>query len=770
MNKILVLYPNVKERAYKIAGEEFVKYFSAMTDYTPTMATEDDGVSDLVVIGSSAVNKFYAEHRLGGKLPKLAIRATTDDFAVKTCTYENRNVLLLQGGLGRSTLYAVYAYFNHSGCAWFWDGDVVPKKSMDELWGKDIDILEKSRFQYRGLRYFAHRGCKRFQAEMWGFEDWKKEIDYLVKRKLNLFMLRIGQDDLFQKAFPDAVPYPTEDTMDKLCEQDEFIKGGFFDRRLFWPLKYRGELRKKVLAYAFDRGLIHPEDCGTMTHWYSLTPIDFIENKKPTFFSDDSDYHTTGSVWDIREQSNFENYMALTTTHISEYGKAEVFHTIGFAERLYSDDREKNLEMKKYMYDRYLQRLKEEYPTCPVFIASWDLWRTYKGDEVERLVSTLDKNQCIILDYTSDSLHTNNFTNWNIIGKFPYTFGIFHGYACDNDCLGYYSVTEERMTIAKNDSQCKGMIFWPELSHSDTLMQEFFVENAWAEEVVSVDKVIEKMCANRYEEYAEDMCKVWKLALPVISLAHWSMRPEPNGNPEYYYLDLKDRFIPWVLKGESEKTFLDGMDMEKAKNATASAKECFVLLNKLSNSIDKNEFMRRDIVDIARTLVGRYVNILLTLQGIAIVEYRKTGTNKEKIVLYMQEAQKGLELLKQVLSTHEDFSLYHTLTELNRTEKVYEGFEETLKNNTINWYCRTSIYESVKEVYIPELAYMNEMLLDCMDKGEYKESRLEEFKTKSNEIVNAYIAKPFTEIHKDGKSDLKQIIKKCKNFFETLDV
>jgi hypothetical protein len=65
-----------------------------------------------------------------------------------------------------------------------------------------IDISESPRFDYRGLRYFAHRSLHRFHAEHWSFEDWKREIDWCMKKRLNLMMLRIGQDDLFQKAFP----------------------------------------------------------------------------------------------------------------------------------------------------------------------------------------------------------------------------------------------------------------------------------------------------------------------------------------------------------------------------------------------------------------------------------------------------------------------------------------------------------------------------------------------------------------------------------------
>jgi len=109
----------------------------------------------------------------------------------------------------------------------------------------DIDVVESPRFEYRGLRYFAHRGLKRFQAEHWSYEDWKREIDWMVKKRLNFFMLRIGMDDVWQRAFPKDVPYP-----EKYLEITGVDAEGYNDRSDFWTLKYRGELREKILEYA----------------------------------------------------------------------------------------------------------------------------------------------------------------------------------------------------------------------------------------------------------------------------------------------------------------------------------------------------------------------------------------------------------------------------------------------------------------------------------------------------------------------------------------
>lgn len=151
----------------------------------------------------------------------------------------------------RSVWYGLYDLLERrGGCRWFWDEDIVPKKDAIDLSG--LDVYEEARFEYRGLRYFAHRGLTRFQAEHWGLDDWKKEIDWILKRRLNVFMLRIGQDNLFQRTFPDVVSTP---------DASKPLKGtgrGYDNRSLFWSLEFRGKLRRDLQHYAFDRGLMVP--------------------------------------------------------------------------------------------------------------------------------------------------------------------------------------------------------------------------------------------------------------------------------------------------------------------------------------------------------------------------------------------------------------------------------------------------------------------------------------------------------------------------------
>ena len=234
------------EAAFPVA-EVFADLYFKVTGKKTELLHADDAVDtgDMVLIGSESVNPAAALLVQKGEIPALEIPEGREDYAIRTFVLsDGRKILHLAGGRIRGDYYAVYRYFREfAGCRYFWDGDRIPHSDSLPLSG--ISLVQKFRFRYRGLRYFAHRSLHRFQAEHWDWEEWKQELEYLLKSELNLFMLRIGNDDIFQKAYPEIVPYPPEDG-----HAPGAILHSYNDRTSFWPLRYRGELRKRILDFA----------------------------------------------------------------------------------------------------------------------------------------------------------------------------------------------------------------------------------------------------------------------------------------------------------------------------------------------------------------------------------------------------------------------------------------------------------------------------------------------------------------------------------------
>lgn len=108
------------------------------------------------------------------------IRTNTDDYQLISAEDNGRRLLFIAGGRPRALLYGVYHFFeSEADCRYFWDGDIIPAQKTIGI--EEIDIFESPRFEYRGLRYFAHRSLNRFQAEHWDFDEMKREIDWILQ-------------------------------------------------------------------------------------------------------------------------------------------------------------------------------------------------------------------------------------------------------------------------------------------------------------------------------------------------------------------------------------------------------------------------------------------------------------------------------------------------------------------------------------------------------------------------------------------------------------
>jgi len=701
-----VIVPSAGEPAYRVAGEVFCEMWEKVAGAKPRSARDDGKLpaGDIVLIGSDAVNPVVHRLILQARIENLGIRYGTDDYRILSLPEQNRTLLILAGGMGRSTIYAVYDFFRKkAGVEYFWDGDVIPKRASIELTG--CDFTERPHFEYRGLRYFAHRGPHRFHAELWDFEDWKREIDWMLKNRLNLFMLRTGIDDLFQRAF--GLPYPPEDGVDSDAELRSYN-----DRTSFWPLKYRGELRKRVLAYARERGLIHPEDTGTITHWYSHTPGSFYEKypDMPVMHDKKSGYQrATHRVWDAEHERTWDTYWKLTETHIREFGEPRMFHTIGLAERSgFSASYEEDIRLKLFGYRKIQEVLRRHYPDAPLLIASWDLMGWWKNEDVHRLLAEFDPQRTILLEYTADLLDRKTYRDWDVCGKFPWIFGVFHAYAGDSEVRENYRVLQERISEVVSDPQCVGLVLWPEISHSNTLLLEYLTANGWRPDQLDANAFVGRFCASRYpSSLVANMEAAWQSFLPIAGAHNFTHRA--TGQPAMGLAVQQDPHFRILTSPEytnitDERARLHAAEFERLSSVLREAPAVLERLAQSAKAGYANELWRRDALDITRTIITRALKASLMRSCAAI----KAGHGNDN----METVSKGLmQQLGDVLALSDDFSLHATMKRLERARelggvkpRINPHTEQTLKGNSENNYCRGAHqYELVRYVYQAEL-------------------------------------------------------------------
>ena len=617
----------------------------------------------------------------------------------------------ITGSNTRSVWYGLYDLLERrGGCRWFWDGDVVPKRDSIDL--SNLDVHEEAHFEYRAIRYFAHRGLTRFQAEHWGPEDWKREIDWLLKKRLNVFMLRIGQDDLFQRAFPEACKYP--DPTKRLPGAGS----SYNDRTLFWSLQYRGELRRRIQKYGFDRGLLAPEDFGTMTHWYSRTPEDWLANKDPQFLpqASGSAAGRNGLVWDIRDDKWVDAYWKLTTTAVEQYGagapKPQLLHTIGLSERNCYKERKKNFDLKIEALSKFFARAQRDYPDAKLLLSGWDFFGGWKAADVRAFLPTLDKNRVILWDYEADYQdgRWTTFVDWDVIGKFPYTYSTFLAFESALDARADYPFIEKRQRLVQNDPMCVGWIHWPEAAHTDTLFLDFFTANAWADKPIPHGEVLDAFCRGRYGKNAALMKSVWADVLDASALRRWDEYSEYNLNCAQHLI-----YHGILKKGYAKRPAQWGPPVAKAMAA----------LRRLEEAPWDDEFVRRDAIDIVRMVLDRFIVLKIDELGSAIAAWRggKTASvqQQDAVVARARELAALFDRLADVLELHTDYSLWESYQRLDAIEKIQNpDFTKTLFENAVNQYCLSHQYEAIRYVVAPAMAELAERIAKAVASGDRK--------------------------------------------------
>ena len=706
-------------------------------------------LSGAASVASAEFSKYWRE--ITGGPPPAGAASFAVDPSLDAAHDEYRIVsegagVRFTGASERAVLYAVYDFLERrGGCRWFWDGDRVPKQKSIDLAG--LDVREKSRFEYRAVRQFAHRGLTRFQAEMWGPEEWTREIDWMLKRRLNCFMPRIGMDDVWQKAYPDVVPYPDA------ARPLEGVIDDFRNRSPFWPLQFRGELRRRLTRYAQERGLMVPTDFGTMTHWYSTTPAGFLEKYRPPFLPDETGFppQPDTEVWDVFQRPWLDRYWRLTEASIAAgYGDADLLHTIGLGERRCFTDRAKNLRMKKDVLAMLMAKAAAERPGAKILLAGWDFYSRWTPEEVRSVWPTLDPSRVILWDYSADAgvgvdrfnpPLDNDFTRWGVVGRFPYVFGLFVSYEPALDVRADYGRIASRERVAAADPMCRGYILWPEACHTDTFLLRYFTANAWRPGQ-SVDALLPAFCRDRYGDgAAADFERVWRQVLPVGALLGW------GGN---YGADLM------AAKADYRK----GHDPEADWRTVESAR---AVLPALAALVTDDEFVRRDAIDLARTVLDRRLLVARHVLDGLFAQWTRGEADGADLRRFAQGYLADAGTMADLLEQSGEFSLCESLDRLRRVHEVPNpDFDRVLFDNAANDYCRSHQSEIVRGWYLPvQRAWIAEILrrIDAGDRTPIASAWMDSLRTRTLDDFRAKRLEAFRPRALRSAAALKAILR-----------
>jgi len=156
------------------------------------------------------------------------------------------------------------------------------------------------------------------------------------------------------------------------------------------------------------------------------------------------------------------------------------------------------------------------------------------------------------------------------------------------------------------------------------------------------------------------------------------------------------------------------------------------------------KFVLRDCVDLVRSVLTQKLHIDYIDACITLAE-----GEKDAAVAKFAANRKLLEGFAQVLSAHSDYSMYETLRHQGKNRKVNPYFEDALKDNILNDYCRTAAYELVAFVYTKEADVLAAWVQNS-EKGE----AIPDFLAERAEIFDGFKVLPLKDMHPAEPCDL----------------
>ena len=198
--------------------------------------------------------------------------------------------------------------------------------------------------------------------------------------------------------------------------------------------------------------------------------------------------------------------------------------------------------------------------------------------------------------------------------------------------------------------------------------------------------VLDKGLEAKLKEWLKE---VWKAFMPMVQLRSWNADNAcaHHGSDTFVLIYERARFddAPYPFCGRSPE------------QGEANRSHAVSVLRTLAELQADDNMVLRDIYDIARTVLGRYVDFAIRLAETAFLR-------KDSYMYAVMDAAEALmKSLRDLMASHTDYSLLDSLHHMQNTAPTNPNFEITLKNNAENGYCRAYIYENAAYLYVPEM-------------------------------------------------------------------
>ena len=200
-----------------------------------------------------------------------------------------------------------------------------------------------------------------------------------------------------------------------------------------------------------------------------------------------------------------------------------------------------------------------------------------------------------------------------------------------------------------------------------------------------------------------------------------------------------------------------------------AAPEVFRMIAAL-NLNDLDDFIRRDIIDLARTTVSRVQSYGFARLALSMEEWRNGKCEAGTVLALLGSIGETVRLEADLLAAHEDYSLYDALKLLEKKHETNPDFEKTLKGNAENTYCRSYISELFSGIYQPEMKVYTEWVtakINADDRSAWE--RPAEFDAQEKAIQDKFYETPLKKLAPDHAKAFRNLSATLEKLAETTE-
>ncbi len=468
------------------AAEELQVYVERMSGATLPLLTEGEVAENdrpVVLIGRADSCVLLQQMIERGLLHLSPDTPGEDGFIIRTVNERGRDWLVLGGSNERGALYAVYHFLEHVlKCGFFEDGERIPK--AQEITVEDLDIREKPFFRYRS---YMSPCAQHYSASYWSLDDWKYEIDWMAKKKLN--MLRF---------------WPVLVRGSMIGERRETLAV----KRTWKALGLSGvgntdedeatRLSREIMEYARQRGMEIITDPG----FSGAVPVEFREEYPNCKYLEVTWEQTAPRLNLDPADPMFAKVLEINLQeHIKLYGANHRYDYAMYPETAPGGSREEGMRLRRDFARAVSKGIKAVDPQGQWHLDSWcflghpDL----SPQEVQSILDVLPNDSAYVCDTWADAYHLYERHD-HFFGK-SWGFAVLHAMGGDGTMHGdMHGITKKLKDLASNPEAalCQYFTLVMEIVKHNIVYYDLLMQLSWDPRKVDVPSFLRDYALRRY--------------------------------------------------------------------------------------------------------------------------------------------------------------------------------------------------------------------------------------------------------------------------------